>query len=123
MAYYSNGTPETRDGCPMPPYNSVLNPNFSTFSNQPQFPLNQGSNARQVQQNIQALSYFVGLNNQVSNTVAQNKANGTSVPYLTFKSQGERILYMQGQAIAAAKAPTTNPKIACSTIYNYINNN
>ena len=123
MAYYSNGKPETRDGCPMPPYNSVLNPNFSTFSNQPQFPLNQGSHARQVQQNIQALSYFVGLNNQVSNTVAQNKANGTSAPYLTFKSQGERILYMQGQAIAAAKAPTTNPRISCSTIYNYINNN
>lgn len=123
MAYYSNGTPESRNSCPMPPYNSVLNPNFSTFSNQPQFPLNQGSNARQVQQNIQALSYFVGLNNQVSNTVAQNNANGTRAPYVTFKSQGERILYMQGQAIAAAKAPTTNPKIACSTIYNYINNN
>ena len=123
MAYYSNGTPETRDGCPMPSYNSVLNPNFSTFSNQPQFPLNQGSNASQVHQNIQALSYFVGLNNQVSNTVTQNKANGTRAPYLTFKSQGERILYMQGQAIAAAKAPTTNPRISCSTIYNYINNN
>jgi teichuronic acid biosynthesis glycosyltransferase TuaG len=31
MAYYSNGTPETRNGCPMPPYNSVLNQNYSNI--------------------------------------------------------------------------------------------
>ena len=123
MAYYSNGNPEIRNEPPQPPYNSHLNPNFSTFSNQPQFPLNQGSNAYQISQNRQALSYFVGLNAQVSNTVTQNNANNTHIPYVTFKSQSERILYMQGQAIAAAKAPTSNPKISCSTIYNFINNN
>ena len=123
MAYYSHGNPEIRNEPPKPPYNSPLNPNFSTFSNQPQFPLNQGSNAYQVSQNRQALSYFVGLNAQVSNTVTQNNSNNTHIPYVTFKSQSERILYMQGQAIAAAKAPTSNPKISCSTIYNFINNN
>ena len=116
MTYYNKGVPEVRGSCPVAPYNSPFNPNFSTFANQPQFPLNQGSNAKQVQQNIAAFSYFNGLNQQVSNMVTIN----SNAPYPTFKSQGERLLYLQGQSIAAAKSLATRT-VACSTIYSYIN--
>jgi hypothetical protein len=120
MTYYSNGLAETRTNNPMPPYNSALNPNYSTFSTQPQFPLNQGSNAEQIQSNIGALSYFNGLNQQVSNIVDSNRNKGTKLPYPAFKSQSERLLYLQGQTIAAAKANASG-MLGVSTIYNYIN--
>jgi len=120
MAYYNPGQPEIRNGCPMPPYNSPQNPNFSTFANQPQFPLNVGANAQQVQQNVAALGYFTGINQQVNAVVNANYNNGTTLPYPTFKSQGERILYMQGQTVAAAKAIASG-QMSCSTIYDYIN--
>jgi hypothetical protein len=120
MAYYNKGVPEVRNECPAPPYNSPLNPNYSTFANQPQFPLNTGSNAQQQQRNTQALTYFIGLNQQTSDIVAQNTAGIKNLPYPTFKSQGERLLYLQGQTIAAAKSIATNTR-NCSTIYSYIN--
>jgi hypothetical protein len=116
MTYYNKGVPEVRGSWPEPPYNSPLNPNFSTFANQPQFPLDQGSNAKQVQQNVAALSYFNGLNQQVSDMVLMN----SNAPYPTFKSQSERLLYLQGQTIAAAKSQASGT-IPCSTIYSYIN--
>jgi hypothetical protein len=122
MTYYNKGQPEVRDGFPLPPYNSPSNPNYATFANQPQFPLDNGSNAYQIQQNREALSYFVGLNQQVSDTVAANTANNTRIPYPTFKTQGERLLYQQGQSIAVAKRiATQNAMLSSSTIYNYIN--
>jgi len=120
MTYYNKGVPEIRSGNPMPPYNSPLNPNFSTFANQPQFPLNTGSNAKQQQQNVAALTYFTGLNQQVNNIVSTNVANSTKIPYPTFKSQSERLLYVQGQTIAAAKSNASG-MMNCSTIYDYIN--
>lgn len=118
----ARGTPETRDGCPMPPYNSPLNPNFATFADQPQFPLNQGSNAEQIKMNTAALTYFNGLNQQVSSIVDSNTRTGTHLAYPTFKSQSERMLYIQGQTIAAAKARASG-QITVSTIYSYINKN
>jgi hypothetical protein len=116
MTYYNKGVPEIRTSCPMPPYNSPSNPNFATFSNQPQFPLDSGSNAQQLQGNGAALSYFTGLNQQVLDAVNAP----TNVPYPTFRSQGERILYLQGQTAAAAKAMAS--QTVCSNIYDYINN-
>jgi len=116
MTYYNKGVPEERNSCPVAPYNSPFNPNFSTFANQPQFPLDQGSNAKQVQQNTAAFSYFNGLNQQVSDMVTVN----SKAPYPTFKSQGERLLYLQGQTIAAAKSRASGTMMS-STIYSYIN--
>jgi hypothetical protein len=120
MAYYNPGQPEVRNGCPMPPYNSPQNPNYSTFANQPQFPLDAGSNTKQVQQNVAALGYFTALNQRVNAVVTTNFNSGTKLPYPTFKSQGERIFYIQGQMIANAKAIAAG-QVAISTIYDYIN--
>lgn len=118
----ARGTPETRNECPMPPYNSPLNPNFATFADQPQFPLNQGSNAEQIKMNTAALTYFNGLNQQVSSIVDSNTRTGAHVAYPTFKSHGERMMYIQGKSIAAAKASASG-QIYVSTIYSYINKN
>lgn len=120
MAYYNPGQAEVRYGCPMPPYNSPQNPNYSTFVNQPQFPLDTGSNVQQVHHNVAALGYFTALNQQVNAVITANVNNGAKLPYPTFKSQGERILYIQGQNIAAAKANAAC-QLTSSTIYDYIN--
>ena len=120
MTYYNKGVPEVRNGDPEPPYNSVKNPNYSTFANQPQFPLNTGSNAQQLLEQNGALSYFMGLNQQVATAVSTNVAGTTNIVYPTFKSQGERLLYLQGQTAAAAKA-RANSTLTVSTIYDIIN--
>ena len=119
MAYYNKGVPEVRSACPVPPYNSPLNPNFSTFAYQPQFPLDPGSNAQQQQLNTQSLSYFTAINRQMSSIVGLNATTGSHIPYPTFRSQGERLLYLQGQTVAAAKANAAG--LRCSTIYSYVN--
>jgi hypothetical protein len=118
----NKGLPEVRRDYPLPPYNSPLNPNFATFANQPQFPLSTGSNANQIKQNIAALSYFNGLNQVTYDTVQSNNSSGAKLAYPTFKSQGERMLYLQGQTIAAAKR-AANQTTPVSTIYNIINKN
>ena len=120
MAYYNKGQPEVRNGDPEPPYNSVKNKNYVTFANQPQFPLDTGSNAQQLLEQNGALSYFMGLNQRVNAVVSTNVANGTKLPYPTFKSQTERLLYQQGQTVAAAKA-RANPTLTANTIYDIIN--
>jgi len=120
MSSYNRGQPEIRKGPPQPPYNSVQNTNYATFANQPQFPLDTGSNAQQVLEQNGAFSYFNGLNQQVTAVLSTNVANGTRLPYPTFKSQAERLLYQQGQTVAAAKA-RANSTLTVSTIYDIIN--
>jgi hypothetical protein len=120
MTYYNKGVPEVRRDYPLPPYNAPQNPNYSTFANQPQFPLNTGSNAEQVLQQNGAFSYFNGLNQQVAATVSTNVAGTTNIAYPTFKTQGERLLYLQGQTVAAAKA-RANSTLTVTTIYDIIN--
>ena len=121
MSYYNKGVPEVRVDYPLPPYNSSQNPNYSTFANQPQFPLNTGSNAQQILQQNGAINYFNGLNQQVTAVVSTNVAGTTNMAYPMFKSQGERLLYLQGQTAAAAKA-RANSALTVSTIYDIINN-
>jgi hypothetical protein len=117
---YNRGQPEVRNGDPQPPYNSIQNKNYTTFANQPQFPLDTGSNAQQVLQQNGALSYFMGLNQRVNAVVSTNVANESKLPYPTFKSQAERLLYQQGQTVAAAKA-RANSTLTANTIYDIIN--
>ena len=119
MTYYNKGRTEVNHGCPMPPYNSIRNPNVSTLSNLTQFPLDTGSNSEQIQQNVAAFTYFNGLNQQIYNTVQSNN-QGTKLPYPVFKSHGERMLYLQGQTIAAAKHAVNNTT-PVSTMYTFIN--
>jgi hypothetical protein len=62
-------------------------------------------------------------------TQAIKTANGSTgnVPYPQFKTQAERLMYIQGQALTAARNQITgqNPSapagVPCSTIYGIIN--
>lgn len=134
----SQGLPETRNGCPMPPYNTLnfnsSNPMvFSTLQsfalNSPQYPLPPGSNVRQVADNQSNVAYFNALNQQTLYIVSTNSTMGSKAPYPQFKTEGERLKYRQGQATTAARTAFTgqNPAIPMgvplSTIYQIINKN
>ena len=120
MSYYNPGTPEVRTSCLQPPYNSPLNPNYSTFATLPQFPLNAGSNAQQIQQAQANVTYFNYINQQASDSV--NLSSTTNpIPFPVFKSESQRIAYLQGQTITAARMNASQGQVACDTIYDIIN--
>lgn len=121
--------------CPAPPYNatnftSMNSTIFSTLqqyaSNSPNYPWNTGTDAQQIYRSQQNVVYFNSLNQQ---TQAIRSANGTSgrMPYPQFKTQAERLMYIQGQTLTAARNQITgrNPSgpagVPCSTIYGIIN--
>jgi hypothetical protein len=124
--------------CNGPPYNATnFTPdNISIFSNlvqyaktQPQYPLNTGSNASQIFNSKANISYFNSMNQQTQGIKTANDSLGPSYikPYPQFKTQAERIMYIQGQALTAARNKMTgqNPSgpmgVPCSTIYGIIN--
>ena len=134
----SQGLGETRNGCPMPPYNTLnfnsSNPMvFSTLQsfaqNSPQYPLPPGSNVRQVADNQSNVAYFNSLNQQTLSIASTNTGSGAKAPYPQFKTEGERLKYRQGQATTSARTVITgqNPAVPMgvplSTIYQIINNN
>ena len=84
----SQGLGETRNGCPMPPYNTLnfnsSNPMvFSTLQsfalNSPQYPLPPGANVRQVADNQSNVAYFNSLNQQTLAIASTN--TGASLSY------------------------------------------
>ncbi len=120
--------------CPAAPYNAPQNPNYATYAQRnPNFPLNSGSNFSQI------------INGQMSNTIFENinssnqaiKATGTTTaPYVMFKSNQERIAYLQAQVQAQSRvqamiygtaisnpptfdAPTTCQ--VCNSVFSIIN--
>ena len=85
----------------VPPYNATnfttANPNvYSTLQtygySQPQYPLDTGSNSYQVSQQQQNITYF---------SYVQQKAQNGSPP--VFKTQAERLMYIQGQYATASR--------------------
>lgn len=133
---YIRGTPETRNSCPLPPYNATnfndKNPAIYTVmqnnaATQPQYPLPVGSDQNQIKQYAQNISYFNGLNQQTQAIKTQNVTTGSKAPYPQFKTQGERIMYLQAQTLTAARNKITgrNPSlpagVACNSIYGIIN--
>lgn len=130
---YNKGVPEINESCPMPPYNAT---NFtdggkiqSTLKSyaltQPQFPLPPGSDANAIHRNTANVIYFNTLNQQ---TAAIKAANVPGVPYPQFKSEGDRLKYIQGKITTAArvtvsgKNPAAPMGVPLSTIYQIINN-
>ena len=118
--------------CPAPPYNATnftsANPvEFNTLvsyaNNSPNYPWNTGSNAQQIYRSKQDISYFNSLNQQTINV----KNSSTTQPYPVFKTDKERLMYIQGMALTAARNRITgnNPSspagVPCSTIYQIIN--
>ena len=122
--------------CPGPPYNatnftSANAVEYSTLinyaNNSPNYPWNTGTNAQQIFRSNQNITYFNNINLQTSSIKAQNVAGGLAQPYPQFKSETERLMYRQGQALTAARVNFTgqNPSapagVPCSSIYQYIN--
>jgi hypothetical protein len=121
--------------CPAPPYNATNftpanAPVFSTLvsyaNNSPNYPWDTGSDAQQIYRSKQNISYFTGINQQ---TQAIKTANGASgqIPYPQFKTDRERMMYIQGRALTASRNQITgrNPSapagVPCSSIYGIIN--
>jgi hypothetical protein len=115
-----------------PPYNATnftqanpieLSTLISYANTQPQYPWNTGSNAQQIYRSKQNISYFNGINQQTQAI----KGTGTNQPYPQFKTQTERLMYIQGMTLTAARNQITgqNPSapagVPCSTIYQIIN--
>jgi hypothetical protein len=121
--------------CPAPPYNAtnfteanpiVLSTLISYANNSPNYPWNTGIDAQQIYRSKQNVSYFNTLNQQTQTIKTANGSTG-NVPYPQFKTQAERLMYIQGQALTAARNQITgqNPSapagVPCSTIYGIIN--
>jgi hypothetical protein len=115
-----------------PPYNATnftsanpveLSTLVSYANTSPNYPWNTGSNAQQIYRSQQNISYFNGINQQTQAI----KAAGTNQPYPQFKTQTERLMYIQGMTLTAARNQITgqNPSapagVPCSTIYQIIN--
>jgi hypothetical protein len=122
--------------CPAPPYNATnfTNANAPVYStlisyanNSPNYPWNTGSNAQQIYRSQQNITYFNALNQQTQAVKSANMMGGFQQPYPQFKSQAERLMYIQGQSLTAARNQMTgqNPSgpagVPCSTIYGIIN--
>ena len=121
--------------CPAPPYNatnftSANSVEFTTLQNyaknSPNYPWNTGTDAQQIYRSNQNISYFNGINRQTQAIKTANGSQGTQ-PYPQFKSQTERLMYIQGMTLTAARNKITgvNPSgpagVPCSTIYQIIN--
>ena len=127
------------------PYNATNftnGPIFNTIkgygNNCPNFPLNAGTDAGQICMSRQNISYFNGLNKQTEDIRRVNGTSGISgisgisgtnrtKDYPQFKSEAERLMYIQGLSLTASRNKTTgrNPSapmgVPCSTIYQIIN--
>jgi hypothetical protein len=121
--------------CPAPPYNATnftsknsleLSTLVSYANNSPNYPWATGSNAQQIYRSNQYVSYFTNINQKTQAIRTANGFGGTQ-PYPQFKTQTERLMYIQGQALTAARNQITgqNPSapagVPCSTIYGIIN--
>jgi hypothetical protein len=120
----------------LPPYNTLnFNSNspviFSTLQSfaqtSPNYPLPVGSNARLIAENQANVAYFNAINQQTINIRSSVQA-GANLPYPQFKSEGERMKYIQGKVTTAARSvlvPNQNPVgpagVPLSTIYQIIN--
>lgn len=124
------------DICPAPPYNatnftSANSVEFSTLltyaNNSPNYPWNTGSNAQQIYRSKENISYFTGLNQQTQAIKSVSGVGLHAKQFPQFKSHAERMMYIQGQALTAARNKLTgqNPSgpagVPCSTIYGIIN--
>ena len=104
---------------------------FSTLQSyaqtSPNYPLPVGSNARLVAENQANVAYFNSINQQTI-AIRSSVKGGANLPYPQFKSEGERLKYIQGKATTAARSilvPNQNPVgpagVPLSTLYQIIN--
>jgi hypothetical protein len=88
---------------------------------QPQYPWATGSDAQQIFRSKQDITYFTYMNQ------ATAVAHTNNTEYPRFNTQGERLMYINGMSLTAARNQITgtNPSapagVPCSTIYQIIN--
>lgn len=124
--------------CIGPPYNAT---NFTSAnstilstlqfyaSNSPNYPWNTGTDAQQIYTSKQNITYFHTLNQQTQAVKTANGLTGLTglQPYPVFKTDRERLMYIQGMSLTSARNQITgrNPSapagVPCSTIYQIIN--
>jgi hypothetical protein len=119
---------------PGPPYNatnftSANGPVYSTLisnaKNSPNYPWNSGTDAQIIFRSNANITYFNNLNQRTQAIKTQNGVTGT-IPYPPFRSEAERLMYRQGQALTAARNiftgenPSAPAGVPCSTIYEII---
>ena len=133
MASTNLPPPYSETTCIGPPYNAtnftsanptVLSTLVSYANNSPNYPWATGTDAQQIYTSRQNIIYFNSLNQQ---TLAV-KGSGTNYqPYPVFKTDRERLMYIQGMSLTSARNKMTgnNPSapmgVPCSTIYQIIN--
>lgn len=92
--------------CVAAPYNTIQNPNYATNAQSNiNFPLNTGSNHSQVVSNIANTVLF----NNINDTNKAIKATGsTTQSYMMFKSDQDRLKYIQAQSVAQTRVMAMN---------------
>jgi hypothetical protein len=115
-----------------PPYNatnfnSENGPVYSTLQsyahNAPNYPLPQDSNQDMIHRNTANIAYFVNMNQKTELTKTLNTTTSAKVQYPQFKSDQERMMYIQGLYMTAARNkfsgqnPTLPAGVKCQTIY------
>jgi hypothetical protein len=120
---------------PVPPYNAQnFTPENSTIYNtlinyaktSPNYPWATGTDGDTISRGNRNVSYFTGMNQQTQSIRTLNGSAG-NIPYPQFKTQSERLMYIQGQHLTASRNRFTgqNPSapagVPCSTIYSIIN--
>ena len=124
--------------CPGPPYNATnftSGPIYSTLQsyarNSPNYPWDTGVNAQEIYRSQQNTIVLTSLNQQTIDVKNTNNrlitlGSAGNVPYPQFKSQAERLSYVQGLTLNASRNKITgqNPSapmgVPCSTIYEII---
>jgi hypothetical protein len=124
----TNFTPPT--GPPLPPPYTNQPTNYSTLTNyavtMPNYPWKTGTDAQQIFRSQQNVTYFNNVNQKTALIKEQNALTGAQQPYPQFKSETERLMYRQGQALTAARNVFRNqnplaPGVPCYTTYQIIN--
>lgn len=133
--------PQCTGICPAPPYNATnftkensveFNTLLSYANNEPNYPWNTGTDAQQVYRSRQNISYFSGVNQRTQDIKTANMnriASGLpgDIQYPQFKSQAERLMYVQGMTLTSARNQLSGKNLSppmgvpCSTIYEIIN--
>jgi hypothetical protein len=92
----------------------------------PNYPWKTGTDAQQIFRSQQNVTYFNNVNQKTALIKEQNALTGAQQPYPQFKSETERLMYRQGQALTAARNVFRNqnplaPGVPCYTTYQIIN--
>ncbi len=92
--------------CPAPPYNAPQNSNYATNAQRdPNFPLNSGSNFSQTIRGRMNNTIFQNIN---TTNQAIKDTGSTTLPYMMFKSNQDRIAYLQAQIQAGSRIQAMN---------------